>query len=333
MSNKEGWKYLGSSPTNYDSLMEPMKVADNQFLIYDRKQNDRLYTFDTDKQELTKLYEFPTSMDDFVESVTLNGQNIVSMVFDFENQRAVVKELNLKSNDEKILCQQSQTLCSLCSKMICIDDTIHLLKDYSHYILDKQSKSFEFKGKIGRGMTGDNVLHLKKRKSILLFGSSHNHSKTYEYTSSVESWQKCENVVGNVDRLNLYKPGIVSTKDERYIIIFGGGYGIGEGWTRDITIYDFKQKTFIKSTLKCPEEGHYYGIIMENENKTSLLTAGFINDCYKSFDDGHGKPQELPYYLVKFIEKWVINDTVYLFNRYHHNYWKIKVDKILECLL
>ena len=74
-------------------------------------------------------------------------------------------------------------------------------------------------------------------------------------------------------------------------------------------------------------------IITRNNRKENMVTFGFVNKCYKGKE--YENIQHLPFYLIKFIERWVCYETLHLMTGSPDdiakvNHWIIGVDKIID---
>ena len=130
---------------------------------------------------------------------------------------------------------------------------------------------------------------------------------------------------------NMRQFGVVSTRDERYIILFGGCD------LDNIYIYDTRNNILRKSDIKCPMRGDIRATISDDLDEDKLVTSGFINRCYKGKD--FMNVQLLPFYLIELISKWYQNQNVYLLKQcadagtlsdFESLHFTINIDHILQ---
>eukprot|EP01084_Bolivina_argentea_P264730 448535_1 len=123
--------------------------------------------------------------------------------------------------------------------------------------------------------------------------------------------------------------GLVKLKNERYVIQFGGEIWFGfVDCLDDIFIYDTRKHLFIKSKIKCPSKGKFYGIITNDSKYDEILCFGFVNYCYKG--NNFKNMQSLPFYLIKLINGYFCHEELHLFQRAGIGHWKINIDHILQ---
>ena len=77
-------------------------------------------------------------------------------------------------------------------------------------------------------------------------------------------------------------------------------------------------------------------ILTRNKEFDDLLTFGYVHECYKmeKFKD----MQVIPFYLIRFIGKWICCETIHLFTLHGdkdmtRKHWTIDVDKIMQSVM
>ena len=174
-------------------------------------------------------------------------------------------------------------------------------------------------------------IYLTKTKSMLAMLDD---SSMMQYMNGV--WQ-------NVHNLSLdYHFDILQcavTKAQDYMMLIGGLKQTRIKMEESaVFVYDLINGKMTKSDIKGPAMKPLTAITTRNVQHDSLLTFGFINHCYK-FKEFDGI-QELPFYIIKFIEKWVCFELMYVIELTlsrqdttpkHH--WTIDVDAIIQSTL
>ena len=115
----------------------------------------------------------------------------------------------------------------------------------------------------------------------------------------------------------------VLSMDKRYIIMFGGFDGIK--LYDDIFVFDLNKNIIFKSNIKCPENGIFETVIINNKsNKSLLMIYGYINKLNNI---------KLPSTdILNLIHSMCITEYIYLLHRGIGHHWKIKIDDILNTL-
>ena len=120
---------------------------------------------------------------------------------------------------------------------------------------------------------------------------------------------------------------VVLTDCGRYAIIFGADF--------NIYIHDIINQIELKSNICCIEKDKIerFAIYVHNYEQDLQVCQAFIHDCYANIS--FKLVQRLPTYLVAFIAKYVVFESIYLYyqefkylaGNYH---WKINLDDIFN---
>eukprot|EP01084_Bolivina_argentea_P101849 182533_1 len=96
--------------------------------------------------------------------------------------------------------------------------------------------------------------------------------------------------------------------NNKYVLLFGGcDNGI---YYDDIYIYSIKYKTITKSKIKCPSEGIFKAITINDHSKDEKIVFGYVRHEWITCDIyDHYFP---PNYLLKLIHSYYLNEFVYL---------------------
>ena len=126
--------------------------------------------------------------------------------------------------------------------------------------------------------------------------------------------------------------GIISSIDEKYIIIIGGNRDNGRRYniwnqTDDIWIFDIKNNKFIKSKIKCPSKEKFKAVSVVNQNYLSLLTFGYIHNLEKQIVFFNIIPLE----IIELIYSMVRSKTIYIMEAdgMPGAHWKIDINHLL----
>eukprot|EP01084_Bolivina_argentea_P083177 150621_1 len=215
-------------------------------------------------------------------------------------------------------------------KIFCVNGIIHLLGDENkHYIFDKHKKSLTQIHQLNIDIYNfmGNLLHLKSKKSMILF--ERKNGSIHEFELQNNKWIKynCK----SEEKIDLIFPAVVCTENEQHIIMFAGMQCVsGYESTDSIFVFDVENRMFMKSRLKCPFKGMCQAIIMRDEYKDELMAFGFVNQCFtcKQFVN----MQKLPFYIVRLINKWVCNEWIYLIKWANGDHWKMHIDYIMQSI-
>ena len=302
-----------------------MKVDENCSQIYKYKIKDK-------RNKWIKVFKHPPTF----LTTTFNQNKQCIYIID-RNKKLF--EFNVKSKSMSKLYNKKITISSFFSsgsipvlydddqpKMLSINDKIHILGG-THSIYDTKNNQFTI---MNQRITGNNsraVFHIKSRNSILVIDGS---GKIFEYSLWEKKWMKWNVVVPGDDASSA-----VLTHDERYMVVFSG-------WTEGaddhveceinkIFIYDFRMRKFMKSSIETPSENIGYrfntSIITKNEFAEELLVFGYVNKVFKG--KKFTNVQQLPFYLITLIGKWISIEYVHFLSNRSSKHWRINVDSII----
>ena len=82
----------------------------------------------------------------------------------------------------------------------------------------------------------------------------------------------------------LKHPTCICSKDERYIITFGGNVNPPYINTDNIFIIDTESLEIKKSSLKCPSSDCFRACLVDDTQRSDLIVSGFINQYWN--EDG-----------------------------------------------
>jgi hypothetical protein len=235
------------------------------------------------------------------------------------------------------LITTTKAKCSM-SQLIHIDNELHCIRKnhgVNHEQYDTKDGAFNTHNKLNSkqydidpsisNLICHRVIHFKSKHCILSFGGiidGHVSDSVYCFSLLSKEWNKLQIKMP----IKLHSFGIVKTRSERFVILFGGMQA-NAALSGDIWIFDTLKNVFTRSNLKTPSRGEFHAaIINDSGDKDEVLTFGFVSQCFKLKEFAAVQP--LPFYLIQFISKWMQNQTVHLLANYGH--WTINVDHILS---
>ena len=122
-------------------------------------------------------------------------------------------------------------------------------------------------------------------------------------------------------------PACTCILNGQFVLLFGG-FNEKDGYQDAIYIYSVREKIFKLSKIKCPERVRYQVIKVNDKNKDTLSTFGWIRCKWKEFGiDDHLFPPE---YLIRVICGYYLNEFVHLFSHTGDQY-KINAFDIIDC--
>lgn len=232
-------------------------------------------------------------------------------------------------------------------RLVIIGDDIHILGHFignsaanqlalQHIVFYKSNLTLKsVPGRIdGHIESRHNDILVKSRNSLIIFGCDRNgNDRVIEYSLTTNQYRCCQwmkpstlNVIG----------GVVISEDERYVIFFGGerrweraNMMVSLKTVRTIIICDLKTGIIRESALRCPLNGYFRGIMMNDPQRDELMTFGFVNRMFRM--KALQNVQPLPRYLVQMIGHFVASESIHLASK-NGGHWKVELDDILKCI-
>ena len=226
--------------------------------------------------------------------------------------------------------------------LLLMKDKIHLIgakRIYKHLLYDQNVDKYKLicNFKDNGIMASTSSIYLTSTQTA--FTTAYNRDNPMDPVSIMEfkdnKWSDLN--IQNCDLL--YQSCILSTLNQDYLLFIGGTTDIEFKIHDNIFVYHIKNKKLMKSDIKIPYKGCPVGAITTNDDRDELLTFGFVRNCYKIFSLSDNV-QPLPFYLIKFIQKWVCYENLHLIfvSKKLHGYkptthWMIGVDIIINTAL
>eukprot|EP01084_Bolivina_argentea_P092450 166312_1 len=292
------WRLFATYP------IEPNYNSQKAKLLIDH-DNKQLYILSDDKHTL----------------ITFNTETKIFNKFDF-------KKIQLFVGDE-----------AYAPSLIMIKHKMNIINDNKICAWDNNKHKLKLVDKINlindAYFGGYGSVYLSLKQSILFIGGSCFHYP-YEWTTNNMYLYNTNN--GKVSKTNNTLPiplaffGYVLTRNQKYVVIFGGIIDDKQEKTDDIYILNTDMMTFRKSVIKCPCKDSFQAILFCDEHREQIITFGFIRQCWKSKQ--FLTLQYPPNYICQLINQWFVDEYVHLiaqtttFNQ--RNHFKIKFDCIFN---
>eukprot|EP01084_Bolivina_argentea_P129217 228244_1 len=318
------WSKQNDTPF-LDIACSPLATIDGEFMIITALRNTYLiYKYDSNNKwskimDCCKINGF---------RCTIDAHNKEIYAFDLEKR---LSKINLITNTIQTLSDKHQTPTTH-REIIYENNAIHLLTNHTYSIFDSKSKQFKEMAKYnGISLLGWSSVFIKSRKSIITTIRSDNNTRTpfiSEFSLQTLKWTNWKRTAG-------YNSTIVSTKNQKYVIFFGGYYdnlSRNGGWTNLIEILDVKNDVIKQSVIKCPITKILQAVLTSNDEMDEMLTFGFVNHCFKL--PQLSQTQLLDYYLQKIIANYVCFEQIHIFDVNYststRSHWTINVDQIIQ---
>eukprot|EP01084_Bolivina_argentea_P128776 227555_1 len=342
MSNSTNWTTM--SKFGFSAFSTPIQISNKQFVVLPSKNQcragDGVYKYNIDHNIWTKILDYDKDFVLYSSDIAFNKES--QSIYTWLGSTSL-HTFNLKT-------KQSQTIATFKHvngpvRMIFIHGRLHLIIYQRHFVWNEQNKEeeeihrFQPVGvRVGNGPSGGyGLIFLESvNKLLLIGGGGWNGDLIYEFCMKNKTWHKWNNKLPKT----LQRFGVVSTRDDQYLIILGGSSRYGWEPSDDIFICDMRKKTkcFVQSKIKCPFQKptyhnqpkfEYNAFITNNIEKDNLLCFGFIAHCFKAerMMDAY-----LSLDVVQLIVKYIFSEDVYLMKRDTGHLYKMNVNDILQSL-
>ncbi len=315
-------------------------LNDNEFIVLSQKyeqfndNGDGIYTFNIIKNEWNKIYNYDTN---------ISYNCFWSSAYDNKNKILYGVSCDLKTvdNDSKIFLFHLNSKISTCLlqenkkyyEIIFVNEQLHQIgsiESGNHFCFNNKQKYFQKISTLKKTANLMNFgnIYLPQNKILFIMGGYVPSLTIFQYCNTIWKYSTktkhwCELKITLPVKLAGF--GVVSTKNEQYIIILGGSISLGEG-SDNIFIYDIIKNKFMISKIKCPEKAEYQAILFNNSLRDEILTYGYIKNCFKN--PMFNNVQLLPTYLVKMIGVYYCLEQIHLIGR-KNKHWSINIDCLL----
>ena len=275
-----------------------------------------------------KFMGFHKNIPKLQSSTAFDPDKNILYIFD-RYTRGFGKQLDAKIDlNTKQLLQTPDILRIQSYSALCINDKLYMIriqrdKNQSKFVCcDDKMQNFEelytFKQLEGYGM-----VHIKRNKEILLFGGwLNNESEALDTIRAYSLDNNNKNSENRFRELKVKLPlclshfGIVSTRNDQFVIIIGGWID-GSSQSDGIYIFDVNKCELRESEIRCPSRGYTYATIIDNTERDELLVFGFIRRYFKNLHDD----------LIHLLTAFVCNQII--FARCAGEMWMIDVNEII----
>ena len=207
-----------------------------------------------------------------------------------------------------------------------INNQLHIIGKSRHKIWDCNSQTI-IQEIVIEGMLPNTGFHaikyLKQKQRLMIFGGYSEDfnvcsNEIYSYSMKLEKWSRCPTGIP----LKLHLMGIISTKDEKYIILFGGWGDEDHGAkdSKNIFVYNVDDDIIYQSKLELPIKGQYKAVMSDNYHESLKILNGYIREIDMNMI-------AIPVELLCMINCMVVTEYVHVIKDKKH--WKIP----LECIL
>ena len=304
-----------------------------QISIKKYKNQDGIYKYNSIIKQWIKIMDYPKDFKSYAHHATIvKNANIIYII----NSTATLFKINLisKSMESKHFDMNLGQYPGI----LFVNDDIHIVggkESSKHFILNQNNEPKKFKQLHDFKVYPHLIpifFHRTQSMIAVVPSIGPNHASMMKYKNGI--WKN----------LNLssdyyfYFRRVAVTKAQDYMIFISAYNHKKLQLEHVLFVYDLKNGTVIKSDIKAPTIKSTTAITTRNIERDGLLTFGFVNYCYKLKEfDG---VQDLPFYIIKLIEKWVCFEIMHIIEltlsrkditTKHH--WTINVDTIIQSAL
>ncbi len=330
----------------YTRFSQPFPLNKTEFFVVGSNRGtmmcDGIYKYNINTNKWSRIFEYDADFTLILYSAAYDSQQQIVYVYDqsvYDSQPQIIS-FNLKSKKMKSISKVSQSGCQF--TQIWAGCKLHrIMNTYSaggcHLAYDSEAQKFKTISHFEafQLLYSHSLIYLPKNKSIFSFGGVKRStvvidetvlSAIYRFSFDDSKWQQLSIEIP----MKLLHVAVAATRNERYIILFGGDTFAdqvdGDIFTDNIFIYDTKKNTFTTSKVKCPLKSCFHALFMHDSIRDNVTSVGFVRDCFKR--DEYIAMQPLPEYLIKIIVGYFCREQIYLIERFKGTQWKIDIDLI-----
>ena len=269
------WTELTDFPLTHSwkrVVMRPIMYDKNKIMAM--SSSGSLCAFSIDSNKWNKLYTVENTNDNF--SVALDKQNNTLYIIGF-NRKTKMYTLCIKTG--KVNEYETHVQIGRQPTTRFINGKFHVIggqRNGKHYLWDDkkyQLKLLHTVTETGKGLQSASLIHVESQNKLILLGGfdwsvrkSVDRIKVYSITDN--EWKELLNKNGNKVKLPLALNGFgcILTRDERYVVIFGGSSGSDGGEEVGIYYLDLRTFKWTKSLIECPVNNDYTAVLTENND-------------------------------------------------------------------
>eukprot|EP01084_Bolivina_argentea_P107509 192221_1 len=332
---KPTWSCYPSILNQHEFAFWSYKYVDNSKVTQYFNQltyNKFIYKYNTHQNKWVHWIKIPYAYDTFIVSFNKDNNKYYRLAGLLGNSYEA--SYNLKSdNNDSIWSKCEFHATNTGSKIVFIDNQVHIIggsgsHGNKHFINGTHSDTFPISGNSYQNF---GMVYLKSKQLLLCMGGRSqkgilNELYFYSVAHKMWSWNSSLTDIQTIRLpVGLFHFGCVASKNEKYVIIFGGKTC---DYIDSDTIYilNMDTKNWMKCNIACPVKGLYYAVNMSDEQRHDLLCVGYINDVWKS--PSICSLVKLPLYLINIIKGYYNNEYIHLIERYG-DHWKIPLDNII----
>ncbi len=323
MSTIESWMDLTACP--FHRLTVPNGIDMNNYIAINWGKINDIYKYNTDTDKWNKIDGCNAALD-VKKHLWFSAALDVKKHLLYLSNKYYVTQIQLNSGN--IIFKNTNNIetnyPSRSSKSIILNDSLFIIGGYYNKLILKWNSESEtvtkfsdMYNKMRIGIFG--LINNHKNNCLLLFGGcngNNDESVDYilEFNMNTKQWNKLEVTLPQ-------KMSYISCTmaiNNKYVLLFGGWDG--ERCYDDIYIYSLKHKTIRQSKMKCPSKSVFEAITVNNNIKDEKLTFGYIRKEWKICNINN---YFLPYYLLKLIHSYYLNEYVYLLDKRTKKHCKI----------
>lgn len=208
---------------------------------------------------------------------------------------------------------------------IMIHNKLHIISGKQHVVWNKNNKQLQLLHKLSTWNYAQMVYLKYHNKLMLVAGNDANNvdrgcATTLDtmstYDLDTQKWMKLRNKLP----FGIHKFGCVMTKDEQYVIMFGGNqlpYGCDYDGILIMNVNDYSVR---QSKIRCPIEGSLYACLTVDYITVDLVIYGFVLREFRDF---------LSNDIIAIMKLYYCVENVHLFDRNGDGHWKMRIDRIL----
>ena len=327
----DDWISLTPCPDSYAHFASPplLVLNDNELILAPNTPCSMfLYKYNIPNDEWRQWFKYDRNINSNFHTAAINQSKSIIYLY---NEEGRVIEIDLKL--QKFKASRNKYHDGACIASQFINGQFHIFggwysRNKSHFIWNSENQQLVEQRKLKEIFSPNClsfhcILYAKSKKEVIIIPA---HSRTIWVYSLTKNECKPSNVA------LIYEISCncaVLTNDERYILLFGTSM---DPFTSFIQIIDLYQEIAYISNIFCPIKSTFKAVITNDNHFEEILCCGYIRKCWKQ-PQFHGL-KELPFYMIKLIKRWFVDDIVHLFNRgepykntrtYH---WKIRVSNL-----
>ncbi len=283
-----------------------------------------LYKYNINTNKWAEYIKYPWNLESENHSLTYNRHLNELYLYGKESSLIII---NLDT--EQFIVKKSLITTGLLPSSIMVNNQYHIIggtQNTSHYTYNATLNSFESIHTFNdwaKGNCNNGLIHIQSKDILLLFGGydpgqSGRFNKMWSYDLKGKQW----NSFGATLPYEMQSFGYILTKNERYVIIFGG---IAEDSSDLSGIYflDLKDLKWYQCQQQLPLAGMCYAASY-SEKEDDLLVYGYIREFMKKME------MNIPMDIYQLVLNKYKREFVHILSRHGANHQKIEIQHILN---